>query len=557
MRWKDPTDPSVWLSLTYAGLWEQVGRLARALEGWGLGRGDRVIMLSRSRPEWVTSDLACLSLGVVTCPIFPGDPPARMVAMTRSVGARLVIAESAHLAHRFAEGWPVGANPLPTLLIEPAEGFTALAELDDAGEGPIGEWNWQAVTPESLATIVHTIGEDGVPKGVLISHANVVHSALAAAQALDVGPTDRTLSVLPLSHMFERGAGVLVLLSAGGSVAFGDRSFERWASDLPAVRPTIMACIPLFFEQFGDRLSEQLERGGLAQRVLVGWARAVGRRRYEAHLSGRPPSVGVRAGSWLARHLVVRRLHAAFGGRLRFLASGGAPLPPATAVLFEELGITILEGYGLTETAPLLTVGRPRSYRHGTVGPPIPGTELRLDPATGEVLARGPQVMSGYLDRPGDTAAAFDDEGWLRTGDIGSFDDAGRLEIIGRLKNLLVLGTGKNVAPAPIEDALRQNTAVTQAVLLGDGQSWTGALVHLEAPSHLAAIQADLDQALLPFAVHERPRRFGVLPRPLSAELGEVDAAGRPIRSAVLAHFPDEAAALFTVHRQVVPPRPK
>jgi long-chain acyl-CoA synthetase len=348
-----------------------------------------------------------------------------------------------------------------------------------------------------------------------------------------------------------------VLLSAGGTVAFGDRSFERWASDLPAVRPTIMACIPLFFEQFGDRLSEQLERGGFARRILVGWARSIGRRRYQAHLAGRVPSVGVRAGSWLAGHLVLRRLHGAFGGRLRFLASGGAPLPLATAILFEELGITILEGYGLTETAPLLTVGRPGSYRHGTVGPPIPGTDLRLDRASGEVLARGPQVMSGYLDRPEDTAAAFDDDGWLRTGDIGSFDPTGRLEIVGRLKNLLVLGTGKNVAPAPIEQALRQTSGVTQAVLLGDGHPWTGALVHIEGPADLSAIQADLDQALLPFAVHERPRRFGVLPRRLSAELGEVDAAGRPIRSAVLAHFPDEVAALFTVDRTGVPPRPK
>ncbi len=545
LRWKDATHRSGWRSLTYAEMWRRVGGEARTLAARGLTGGDRVMILSRSRPEWVTTDLACLSLGVVTCPIFPGDPPARMAAMTRSVGASLVIAENAHLAHRFAEGWPAGADRVPIVLMEPADGFSDVGELDYPLDGPMWEWNWRAVKPESLATIVHTIGEDGIPKGVLISHANVVHSALAAAQALDIGPSDRTLSVLPLSHMFERGAGVLVLLSAGGAVAFGDRSFERWASDLPAVRPTIMACVPLFFEQFGDRVATQLASGSVLQRRLVGWARSVRQARYQAHLAGRRPSVPVRAGCWLARHLVLRRLHAAFGGRLRFLASGGAPLPPATAMLFEELGITILEGYGLTETAPLLTVGRAESYRHGTVGPPIPDTELRLDPVTGEVLARGPQVMAGYLDRAADTAAVLDADGWLRTGDVGAFDSAGLLRITGRLKNLLVLGTGKNVAPAPIEAALVASGAVTQAVLLGDNRPWTGVLVLPRAGSDMAAIQPDLESAAASFAVHERPRRFGRLPRPLSGELGELDSSGRPVRTQVIAHFPDQVADLF------------
>ena len=220
-------------------------------------------------------------------------------------------------------------------------------------------------------------------------------------------------------------------------------------------------------------------------------------------------------------------------------------------MLFEELGITILEGYGLTETAPLLTVGRMESYRHGTVGPPIPDTELRLDPVTGEVLARGPQVMAGYFDRAADTAAVLDADGWLRTGDVGAFDSAGLLRITGRLKNLLVLGTGKNVAPAPIEAALVASGAVTQAVLLGDNRPWTGVLVLPRAGSDMAAIQPDLESAAASFAVHERPRRFGRLPRPLSGELGELDSSGRPVRTQVIAHFPDQVADLFALD----PPR--
>jgi long-chain acyl-CoA synthetase len=231
--------------------------------------------------------------------------------------------------------------------------------------------------------------------------------------------------------------------------------------------------------------------------------------------------------------------------------SGGAALPEATGLFFESIGIPILEGYGLTETAPVLTANRPESYRYGTVGQPVAGTELRIAADTGEIQARGPQIMLGYLDRPQETARVRDAEGWLHTGDVGELDEAGRLRITGRLKNLLVLATGKNVAPAPIEDAVTASPLVHQAVLLGDDRDATGLLI---VPDRAAlgddadvtsALKGEVERLTAAFAAFERPRRIAVLPRALSSELGEVDQAGRPVRAAIIAHFPDPVAELF------------
>jgi long-chain acyl-CoA synthetase len=267
---------------------------------------------------------------------------------------------------------------------------------------------------------------------------------------------------------------------------------------------------------------------------------------------------------------VLAEIRRAFGGRLRFFISGGAALPEPTGAFFDSMGFPILEGYGLTETAPTLTVNRLATYRYGTVGPPLPGTELRIDPGSGEILARGPQVMLGYLDRPADTARVLDAEGWLRTGDVGEFDDANRLRITGRVKNLLVLATGKNVAPAPIERALARSPYILRAVVLGDDRDVIGALLMpdmaairvwsgvtggdagadagarlMARPDVSALLRQEVDRVTAEFATYERPRRIAVLPRPLSAAAGEVDGVGSPIRSVVMANFPEQVTELF------------
>ncbi len=460
----------------------------------------------------------------------------------------------------------------------PVPGHASLASLTDsdaiergaAGTVARTDWDraWRSIAPNQVATIAHTIGTDGVPLPVVVAHGNLVHSFHAIVQAIPITSADLVLSVLPMSHMFERAGGTLALLGVGGTVAFAERQIERWAADMAEVRPTLMASIPLFFERIERRVTADLARGPAYRRALFGWADRLGRQQYANHLAGTADGRSLRLQRWVANRTVAAPLRRAMGGRLRYLLSGGAALPESTGLFYEAIGIPILEGYGLTETAPILTANRPESYRYGSVGQPVAGTEVRIDPATGEIQARGPQIMLGYLDRPSATARAIDPDGWLNTGDIGEFDSAGRLHITGRLKNLLVLATGKNVAPAPIERAVETSPYVRQAVLLGDGRDATGMLVvpdldavraatgvdrgeaaaipeMLADPAVAALLRQEVERLTAQFASYERPRRSVLLPRPLSVDRGEVDLDGRPVRAVVIAQFAGEVAELF------------
>jgi long-chain acyl-CoA synthetase len=307
-----------------------------------------------------------------------------------------------------------------------------------------------------------------------------------------------------------------------------------------------MCSIPLFFERIAQRATINLAAGPGYRRALLGWASALGHAHYANHLAGRTDGPWHRLRRWVAARTILAPARAALGGRLRYLMSGGAALPETAALFFEGIGIPILEGYGLTETAPILTASLPGSYRYGTVGEVVAGTELRIDPESGEIQARGPQIMLGYLDRPVDTARVLDSEGWLRTGDVGEFDEAGRLRITGRLKNLLVLGTGKNVAPAPIEAALERSPLIRQAIVLGDGRDATGVLLVPHDPAtDVAMLRQEVERLTAEFASYERPRRVATLPRPLSGARGELDGTGRPVRPAVIEHFPDQVAELY------------
>lgn len=558
LRWKNG---SGWSSWTYAELWEQVAATSIGLREMGVAAGDRVVILSRSRPEWVVADLACLALGAVTCPIYPADPPARMARIARDVDARFLIVEDDRLLQRLRSGFG-DADLSGSVVLFDAEGsvgrpsLATVAALDTAPFRDAWDDAWRSVRSDQVATVVHTIGTDGVPLGVVVRHGSLVHSFHAIVQAVPISAADTVLSVLPMSHMFERGATILAALGVGATVAFADRKFERWGADMANVRPTLMAAIPLFFEMIERRTMADLDRGPGFRRGLFGWAQRLGSQHYRNHLAGRSDGPWLRFQRGLAARTVTAPLRRALGGRLRFLMSGGAALPESTGLFFETVGIPILEGYGLTETAPILTANRPASYRYGSVGTAVAGTELRIDPVSGEIQARGPQVMDGYLDRPSATARALDPDGWLSTGDVGEFDEAGHLRITGRLKNLLVLATGKNVAPAPIERAVEASPYVRQAVLLGDDRDATGILVAPDLDnvpiasaadqSALAALlRQEVERLTAEFAAYERPRRTVLLPRLLDVDRGEVDMDGRPVRAVVAAQFPREVEELF------------
>ncbi len=556
LRWRQaPVDgrPATvaWASWTYTELWEQVRAVSLGLRGIGIGEGDRVVILSRSRPEWVVADLAALALGAVTCPIQPSEPPARIAAQLRHLAPRLVIVENDHLLHRLRRG-EGDALDLALVGIEPlgdAQGPRGtLAGLAVASRSAEAAEQWEAaamaIEPGCLATIVHTMAEDGEPRGAMLTHGNVVHSSLAATQAVPISQADVLLSVLPLSHMFERGCGVLASLGRGATVVFADHALDRWASEMAEVRPTVMCCVPAFYQQLEARIRAQVARRPAYARGLFEWASGVGRRCDALQMQGRRAPVLLRLQRTVGRRVVLAAVQRALGGRLRFFLSGGAALPAETGGFFASLGIAILEGYGLTETAPLLTVNRPGSQRFGSVGTPIPETEIRIAPDTDEVLARGSQVMLGYFDLPDVNARMIDPDGWFHTGDRGALDEAGRLRITGRIKDLLVLATGKKVAPAAIERALVSSPLIAQAVLVGDGSDTVGVLIVPTGEVDAARLHREVEHLTADLAAYERPRRVALLPRPLSATEGELGDDGTLQRATILSHFPEQVASL-------------
>jgi long-chain acyl-CoA synthetase len=327
-----------------------------------------------------------------------------------------------------------------------------------------------AIGPDEVVTILYTSGTTGDPKGVMLTHQNLYSNVIASSRILAVGTDDSTLSFLPLSHVFQRMVDYL-LFSSGCMIAYA-RSLEQVAEDLVLVKPTIVVSVPRLYEKVYAKV---MESGGV-KGVLVRWAEGVGAQWTDVTLEGRKPGPFLAARHALADRIVFRKIRERVGGRLRFFVSGGAPLAPHINRFFYGAGITILEGYGLTETSPVTNVNSPEHFRIGTVGRPVPGTEIRIA-EDGEILVRGPQVMKGYFKRPEATAEVLTEDGWFHTGDIGEIDRDGYLRITDRKKDIIVTAGGKNVAPQPIEGRLKSNRWVDQAVLVGDRRKFLSLLV--------------------------------------------------------------------------------
>jgi long-chain acyl-CoA synthetase len=577
LRWKD----GEWRSRTYDELGDWVLRISLGLQSIGVRPGSRVAIISGSRPEWLASDLASLALGAVTCPIHPAESTDTIGFMLRNVEATVVLVESrqqlAKLEAVRAECPSIGR--VVVITDETPEAGHAVSLASVMPDGAITElqrqrWRhgWAAIGRDDLATIVHTSGTTGRPKGVMLTHGNILHNCYAAVDAIPFSPDDVGLTILPLSHMFARSAGMFVPLGIGATVAFAEPVMERWASNLKEVQPTVMLTVPPFFQRIHRQVMADIERRPRLQQRLLRWAVGLGPQRYANHLAGRGDGIALGVQLWLANRLAFDQIKQRTGGRLRFFASGGAPLPQEVGEFFYAMGLQILEGYGLSETAPFLTLNRPGSFCFGTVGEPFAETEIAIDPANGEVLARGPQVMRGYLNLPEETAQAIDADGWFHTGDIGEFDAAGRLVITDRIKNLIVLSNGKKVTPGPMETALVASPYIAQAVMLGEGHEHVGLLV---APNvaHLrewatstglasdgiealvatkearALVDGEVRRLLADFPAYQRPRRIVILPRQLNEQRGELTSMGKPKRKVIEANWPKEMARLFPARR--------
>ena len=468
-------------SLSFREVEEKVRVVGAGLRALGLGGGDRVAILAENRPEWSQTDYGALCVGMQVVPVHTNLTPPQIGFILQDSGCKAVFASSEEMVEKAleaTEGW--GARPLLVSFDPPAadlDGILSWAEFMHRGaeveeEVPRERWKKEAVAqdPDDTATILYTSGTTGTPKGVMLTHNNLFSNAVATGLAVPILEEDTTLSFLPLSHSLQRMADYL-FFSKGSTIAYA-RSIRTVPEDLRIVQPTKVVGAPRMYEKSYQKVMDQK---GLSN-LIVRWAREVGEAWADEKLAGRDPTWILKLVYRLAFALVFRRIHQGLGGRVSFFITGSAPLAPEINKFFYSAGVMILEGYGLSETSPVATANTPYDFQIGTVGPPIPGTEIRIA-EDGEVLIRGPQVMKGYLNRPEDTRAALDEEGWLRSGDIGEIDERGHLRITDRKKNLLVTAGGKNVAPAPIENLVKGNRFVDQVVMIGDGRHFLSLLV--------------------------------------------------------------------------------
>ena len=560
---------------------EQIRDFSLGLKEIGVGPGDRVAVICETRPEWMVVDLGALTAGAVTVPIYPTLPAERIRYILADSGAGTVVASDEEQAAKVRTiRSQLGALETIVVIDADASGAPAdpsstrelsFADVEQRGhrrlmqeDGLAREFKEAAaaITEDQLATIIYTSGTTGDPKGVMLTHGAIVANVVDADTMITVSDTDDALSFLPLCHALERQV-VYLYLYKGVTVTFAE-TLETVARDMVRVSPTVMTGVPRVFEKLRARILDAVSQAPPLRQKLFRWALRVGLQRARAGLEGREPSLATRLQHGLADRLVLSKIRARTGGRLRFVVSGGAPLSVTVAEFLFAVGIPALEGYGLTETAPVLTVNPEGAPRLGTVGKALPRVELRIAD-DGEILARGPNLMLGYYQRPGATAEAIQD-GWFHTGDIGHLDVDGYLRITDRKKELLVTAGGKNIAPQPIELRLKQDPLVAEAVLLGDRRRFVSALivpeftvtatrVSLAAETDPATLVARDDvRALFEVVIeqvnaelprYEQIKKFVLLPTEFSVESGELTPTLKVRRRVVAEKFHEAIEGLY------------
>ena len=464
-----------WRPISHRELATRVRRAALGLQSLGVARGDRVGIISENRAEWAIADYACLTSLVSDVPVYPNLPPDQVAYLLRDCGAVAVFVSTAEQAAKVAQvrAQLAALRQVIGFGATRAEGVDlTLDELETLGAGLDGggaaaRWRATALTaePDDVATILYTSGTTGEPKGVMLTHDNLFSNVQALRTRIPFTGHDVALSFLPLSHIFERMTGHYLMFSTGTSIAYAE-SIDTIAANMGEVRPTLAASVPRVYEKIYARVLEGATSGSAVKKRIFFWARAVADRWADETLAGRKPAGLLAAQYAVAQKLVFSKLKARVGGRMRYFVSGGAPLAPEINKFFFAAGLTILEGYGLTETSPVITCNVPGGVRIGTVGVPIPGVEVMVAD-DGEILTRGPHVMKGYYNKPAATAESIDADGWFHTGDVGELRD-GYVTITDRKKDIIVTAGGKNIAPQPIENKVKTNRFVSQAVMLGD-----------------------------------------------------------------------------------------
>jgi long-chain acyl-CoA synthetase len=540
-----------WYALSYQELAERVQDLSIGLAELGLRKGDRVAILSENRPEWAIADYACLTACCTDVPIYPTLPSKQAEYNLRDSGARAAFVSTRQQMEKVL----AARERLPELrhIVAFDEDATApdvlsLEQVYTCGRSArSGHLSWRAdalkVTADDLATLIYTSGTTGEMKGVMLTHGNITSNVTTCSALFSFSPNDECLSFLPLSHIFERMFGHYSMFHNGVLINYAE-SVDTVAADMQRVRPTLMASVPRLYEKIYGRVLDQVRSGSKLRQRIFFWAKAVGEAAVECRLAKQRLSPALAIKHRVADRLVFGKLRARTGGRLRFFISGGAPLSPDIAKFFHAAGMPILEGYGLTETSPVIAVNTFQHTRLGSVGLPIPGVEVKIAP-DGELLTRGPNVMVGYYQKPQATADALDGEGWFHTGDIAVLDEDGYLRITDRKKDIIVTAGGKNIAPLPIENLAKTSKFVSNAVMLGDRRRFPIMLVvpnfqNLGAwasqqgispddPARLISVtevrqklEQEVKTTLRELASFEIPKKFLLLPADFTVESGEL-----------------------------------
>jgi len=559
-----------WIESSWRRTLECAGRWQAALRREGLSPGDRVAIQMSNRPEWVHFDMAALGLGLVTVPLYTKDRPENICHILGDAGVRLLLLQSgeqlASLAPMLARFTRLGR----VLVLESSEQASVGPRCS-----PVAEWiagaEGQLVdlvrAPEDLATIVYTSGTLGPPKGVMLSHRNLLWNAEAALNRIQAFPGDRFLSFLPLSHALERTGGYYLPMMAGSSVAYA-RSIPQLGDDLQILRPTVLIGVPRIYERIRSRVLTELAGKPAPTRRLFHLALEVGWHAFEHAQRGRRWSIDLLLAPLLDR-LVGRKIRRVMGGRLRIAVTGGAPIAPQVARFFNSLGIPLVQGYGLTEASPVVTVSPLDDNITTSVGIPLPGLEVRIGDQE-ELFVRSPGIMLGYWKRPQETEEVIDAKGWLHTGDQARMDGS-HVYITGRLKELIVLASGEKVAPAQLEMAIAMDGLFSQVLILGEGRPYPTALVVLveDAYAELAAAKGldpdpdaerrstrleailieRIDRRLGTLPGHARIPRLAVVEGPWTIDEGLLTPTLKLIRGRILNRYREEVERLYEGHR--------
>jgi long-chain acyl-CoA synthetase len=542
-----------YVDISYNQFHDEVESFAFGLSSLGVKRHDKVAIISENRPEWAYSDFAILGLGALDVPLYPivtSETIEFILNNSESVGIIVSTQFQLNKVLKIRKNckklrFIIMMNEIANSDVEDLYSFKRIQEIGKEykveNENLFKESS-SIANENDLCTIIYTSGTTGEPKGVMLTHKNIMSNVKGALKVFDIGPSDIFLSFLPLCHIFERMAGYYTALSAGSTIAYAE-SVEKVAQNLTEIKPTLMTAVPRLFERMYSKIKRNVESQPEKKQKIFNWAIEIGRSYAEAKKSTEGVPLSLKVKHKLADKLVFSKLRERTGGRMKFFISGGAALARDLGQFFEAAGILIIEGYGLTESSPVISANRENDYKFGTIGKPIPGVEVKIA-KDGEILAYGPNIMKGYFNNKKETDEVLKD-GWLHTGDIGVFDAEGFLIITDRKKHLFKTSGGKYIAPTPIENLFLGSKYIDQFIIIGDRRMFISALIvpDFEAlkeyadahrieysdPKELTGLkqiyellEKDLSQFQKKLANYERVRRFKILDKPFTIENGEM-----------------------------------